>query len=385
MKKKLFSGKCITYFSIVVVILFSMFFFKTSPTENSMLAPHDIVTRGDIIKETFVTGILKPSKTILIGTQVNGQLKKIYVKEGEKVKNGQLLAEIDPSLQQAELLNARAQLEGAIATKKSAEALLKQYHRELLRQKKLKRDGAGIPLDYDNAMAKYESQKEQVSANEAQITQAKMAVETAKANLGYTKIIAPADGEVIGVIASEGQTVVSSQSAPTILVIADIDRMKVEVNISEMDIQNIKTGQPLRFYVSSNPKVQYESTMGIIQQAPKAFLEEENTTQYNNVNQQPSYYTAMFFVNNNRRNLKIGMTTEVFIKNYEKKNVLRIPVEALIKKVSDDKYLVKKIKDGKVIDLLIHTGVRNEQFIEVTNGLKEGDTILLKSGYNNEV
>ncbi|EMW7052224.1 efflux RND transporter periplasmic adaptor subunit, partial [Escherichia coli] len=96
-------------------------------------------------------------------------------------------------------------------------------------------------------------------------------------------------------------------------------------------------------------------------------------------------YTAMFFVNNNRRNLKIGMTTEVFIKNYEKKNVLRIPVEALIKKVSDDKYLVKKIKDGKVIDLLIHTGVRNEQFIEVTNGLKEGDTILLKSGYNNEV
>ncbi|HCN5785038.1 TPA: biotin/lipoyl-binding protein, partial [Escherichia coli] len=153
MKKRLFSGKCITYFSIVVVILFSMFFFKTSPTENSMLAPHDIVTRGDIIKETFVTGILKPSKTILIGTQVNGQLKKIYVKEGEKVKNGQLLAEIDPSLQQAELLNARAQLEGAIATKKSAEALLKQYHRELLRQKKLKRDGAGIPLDYDNAMA----------------------------------------------------------------------------------------------------------------------------------------------------------------------------------------------------------------------------------------
>lgn len=53
-----------------------------------MLAPHDIVTRGDIIKETFVTGILKPSKTILIGTQVNGQLKKIYVKEGEKVKMG---------------------------------------------------------------------------------------------------------------------------------------------------------------------------------------------------------------------------------------------------------------------------------------------------------
>src|SRR5699024_11941526 len=81
MKKRLFSGKCITYFSIVVVILFSMFFFKTSPTENSMLAPHDIVTRGDIIKETFVTGILKPSKTILIGTQVNGQLKKIYRSE----------------------------------------------------------------------------------------------------------------------------------------------------------------------------------------------------------------------------------------------------------------------------------------------------------------
>ncbi|MCZ6444526.1 hypothetical protein O5268_23410 [Escherichia coli] len=95
------------------------------------------------------------------------------LKKVKKVKNGQLLAEIDPSLQQAELLNARAQLEGAIATKKSAEALLKQYHSELLRQKKLKRDGAGIPLDYDNAIVKYESQKEQVSANEAQITRQK--------------------------------------------------------------------------------------------------------------------------------------------------------------------------------------------------------------------
>lgn len=385
MRKRFISGKFMTCFFIVVVIFFSIFFLKKKHTEKTMLAPHVIVTRGDIIKETFVTGILKPSKTIFIGTQVNGQLKKIYVKEGEKVKKGQLLAEIDPSLQQAELLNARAQLEGAIATKKSAEALLKQYHREFLRQIRLKKDGAGIPLDYDNAMAKYESQKEQVNANEAQITQAEMTVETAKANLGYTKIIAPADGEVIGVIASEGQTVVSSQSAPTILVIADIDRMKVEVNISEMDIQHIKSGQPLRFYVSSNPKDQYESSMAVIQQAPKSFLQEENTTQYNNVNQLPSYYTAMFFVENNRRNLKIGMTAEVFIKNCEKENVLRVPIEALLEKVSTDKYLIKKIKNGKVIDLIIHTGVRNEQFVEVINGLKEGDMVLLQSGYNHDV
>ncbi len=366
-------------------LLYLFRYFYPPHQKNIILPPHGIVTRGNIVKETFVTGILKPSQTIFIGTQVNGQLKKIYVREGEKVKKGQLLAEIDPSLQQAELLNARAQLEGAIATKKSAEALLKQYYREFLRQQKMKRDGAGIPLDYDNAMAKYESQKEQVNANEAQITQAKMTVETAKANLGYTKIIAPADGEVIGVIASEGQTVVSSQSAPTILVIADIDEMKVEVNISEMDIQNIKTGQPLRFYVSSNPKVQYESTMGIIQQAPKSFLQQENTTQYDNVNQRPSYYTAMFFVKNNLGNLKIGMTTEVFIKNYEKKNVLRIPAEALLEKISIDKYLIKTIRDGKVVDLIIHTGVSNEQFVEVTNGLKEGDIVLLQSGYNHEV
>ncbi|EOZ1603752.1 efflux RND transporter periplasmic adaptor subunit [Escherichia coli] len=385
MKRKSNSGKYITCFSIVAVIFVSMFLFTPPQKKNIILPPHGIVTRGNIVKETFVTGILKPSQTIFIGTQVNGQLKKIYVREGEKVKKGQLLAEIDPSLQQAELLNARAQLEGAIATKKSAEALLKQYYREFLRQQKMKRDGAGIPLDYDNAMAKYESQKEQVNANEAQITQAKMTVETAKANLGYTKIIAPADGEVIGVIASEGQTVVSSQSAPTILVIADIDKMKVEVNISEMDIQNIKTGQPLRFYVSSNPNVQYESTMGIIQQAPKSFLQQENTTQYDNINQRPSYYTAMFFVKNNRGNLKIGMTTEVFIKNYEKKNVLRIPAEALLEKISIDKYLIKTIRDGKVVDLIIHTGVSNEQFVEVTNGLKEGDIVLLQSGYNHEV
>ncbi|MCZ5028512.1 hypothetical protein O5904_24925, partial [Escherichia coli] len=78
----------------------------------------------------------------------------------------------------------------------------------------------------------------------------------------------------------------------------------------------VKDGREYLFHESA-----VKVDLNIIQQAPKAFLEEENTTQYNNVNQQPSYYTAMFFVNNNRRNLKIGMTTEVFIKNYEKKNV----------------------------------------------------------------
>ena len=94
--------------------------------------------------------------------------------------------------------------------------------------------------------------------NESQIVQAEVAQENARANLAFTRITAPIDGEVLGIVTQEGQTIVSSQTAPTILVMADVDTMMVHTRISENDILQVKTGQPLWFYVAADPSRRYE-------------------------------------------------------------------------------------------------------------------------------
>lgn len=221
-----------------------------------------VVDRGDIEKTVLATGILKPSVQVNVGAQVNGQLKKLYVRAGDRVTRGQLLAEIDPTLQQSELRKSEAALESAVAQKQASQFTLTQYQLELKRQLRMDRDGSGTKSNLEEAQARVDTQKAQVRVNMAQIVQAQMALETAKANLGYTRIIAPVDGQVLGIVTKEGQTVVSSQTAPTILVLANVDTMTVQTRISETDILKVRPGQPLWFYVVAEPKRRYQSVMG---------------------------------------------------------------------------------------------------------------------------
>lgn len=201
----------------------------------------------------LVTGVLKPAVQVNVGAQVNGQLRKLYVRQGEKVQKGQLLAEIDPTLQESDLNNTRAQLASAKAQKLSAQATLLRYRQELNRQSMMLRDGSGVRSEYEQARAQYDAQVQQIDVSDAQIVQAEMAVKTAQANLSYTRIVAPIDGEVLGIVTREGQTIVSSQTAPTILVLADLDTMQVQTRISEADVQKsvpvsrcVSTSSPTR-------------------------------------------------------------------------------------------------------------------------------------------
>ena len=146
-----------------------------------------VVDRGDIEKTVLATGILKPSVQVNVGAQVNGQLKKLYVRAGDRVTQGQLLAEIDPTLQQSELRKSEAALESAVAQKQASQFTLTQYQLELKRQLRMDRDGSGTKSNLEEAQARVDTQKAQVRVNMAQIVQAQMALETAKANLrnGY--------------------------------------------------------------------------------------------------------------------------------------------------------------------------------------------------------
>ncbi|MBS3050145.1 efflux RND transporter periplasmic adaptor subunit [Enterobacter mori] len=348
-----------------------------SPSPHARL-PVDTIGTGDIEKVVLVTGILKPAVQVNVGAQVNGQLRKLYVRQGERVKKGQLLAEIDPTLQESELRNTKAQLASARAQKLSAQAMLLRYRQELDRQRMMQRDGSGVRSEFEQARSQYAVQVQQIEVSEAQIAQAEMAVKTAQANLSYTRIVAPVDGEVLGVVTREGQTIVSSQTAPTILVLADLDTMQVQTRISEADVQKIHPGQPLSFYVIANPDKRYTSTMGYVQPAPQDAIEASGERGMGGNPQAAAvYYTGTFEVPNGGRELKTSMTAQVFIQIARASNVLRVPVAALGQAMDGDRYTITTVEDGNTQSRTIRIGINDRQYAEVLEGLQAGDQVVL--------
>ncbi|MCO7360511.1 efflux RND transporter periplasmic adaptor subunit [Enterobacter mori] len=348
-----------------------------SPSPHARL-PVETISTGDIEKVVLVTGILKPAVQVNVGAQVNGQLRKLYVRQGERVKKGQLLAEIDPTLQESELRNTKAQLASARAQKLSAQATLLRYRQELDRQRMMQRDGSGVRSEFEQARSQYAVQVQQIEVSEAQIAQAEMAVKTAQANLSYTRIVAPVDGEVLGVVTREGQTIVSSQTAPTILVLADLDTMQVQTRISEADVQKIHPGQPLSFYVIANPDKRYTSTMGYVQPAPQDAIEASGERGMGGNPQAAAvYYTGTFEVPNGGRELKTSMTAQVFIQIARASNVLRVPVAALGQALDGDRYTITTVEDGNTQSRTIRIGINDRQYAEVLEGLQAGDQVVL--------
>lgn len=363
---------------LVVLILLVAAAYGVHSMMSGTTAPlvSQAIGRGDIEKTVLATGILKPSVQVNVGAQVNGQLKKLYVRAGDRVTKGQLLAEIDPTLQQSELRKSEAELDSAVAQKQASLYTLTQYQLELKRQLQLDRDGSGTKSNLEQAQAKVDTQKAQIKVNEAQIVQAQMALETAKANLGYTRILAPVDGQVLGIVTKEGQTVVSSQTAPTILVLANVDTMTVQTRISETDILKVHPGQPLWFYVVADPKHRYQSVMGTLQDAPNDALQDESASSQT---QQPSavYYNGVFSVPNPDHLLRTSMTAQVFIVTEQAKNVLRLPVMALGQPLGDDRYQVQVVNGDKTEQRVIRAGINDRQFVEVKDGLREGERVVI--------
>lgn len=336
------------------------------------------VERGDIEKSVLATGILKPLRQVNVGAQVNGQLKKLYVKQGDRVIQGQLLAEIDPTLQLNELRKSQAELRSAQAQKLASQVQLKQYQLELKRQRALARDRAGVASDLEKAQAQHDAQLAQLKVNESQIVQAEVAQETARANLAFTRITAPIDGEVLGIVTQEGQTIVSSQSAPTILVMADVDTMMVHTRISENDILQVKTGQPLWFYVAADPRRRYEGAMGAIQQAPAEALETDPLGRNSSQQTAAVYYNGVFAVANGERRLRTSMTAQVFIMTERAQGVVRVPMAALGAALDEGSYQVKVLEGGQTVVRRVRIGTRDRRYAEVLEGLNAGEQVLLE-------
>ena len=336
------------------------------------------VAKHNIQQSVQATGVLQAYEEVDVGAQVSGQITRLLVTEGQRVKKGDLLAEIDPKLAQNKLSAAEADLIKAQATLQICEAKQRLSWLNLQRQQKMYASQAGSQTDLDDAIANEAVCRAEVSNARADITAAKINVETAKTELAYTRIRAPMDGTVLSLVAKQGQTLVSTQQVPTLLKLANLDIMTVKVQISEADVARIRAGMPASFTLLGDPDTRYRGVLRSIELAPININDE-----YMMVSSTASdavYYYAQFEVPNPKHTLRVAMTAQVTIELGERKDVLTIPQSAIIGTMSGDKAEVYVLENGKKVARPITLGLRNDASVEVTSGLRAGDEVIIGSG-----
>ena len=261
------------------------------------------VERGDLEASVSATGKLGAVTTVQVGTQVSGQVSAIYVDFNDRVRKGQLIARIDPTLQQQAVRDALAGLERAQAERAQAQ-------REYNRNKQLFDRKVLTEAEFNNAQ--YALAIANASVKSAQVT-----LDRARQNLSYTSIYAPIDGIVVERNVDVGQTVAASLSAPQLFLIANnLSQMQILASVDESDIGLIKDGQEVRFSVQAYPD---ETFRGTVRQ-----VRLQSVTQENVVN-----YTAVVEVDNSSGKLLPGMTATVDFLTGAAKNVLLVPNAAL--------------------------------------------------------
>ena len=207
------------------------------------------VTRGDVESTVVAAGIVQPIKYVDVGAQTSGKLKSLKVDRGDLVKADQLLAEIDPALADTALTSANAALESMTSQRALKQAQLVLAQVEQVRNNELFASLLISASDRDITKSAYDVALADVASLTAQMKEATAAIDTAKANLGYTKITAPMAGEVVSISLLEGQTLNANQQAPNILRLADISTVTVWAQVSEADIVRVKSGQDVYFTI----------------------------------------------------------------------------------------------------------------------------------------
>ena len=344
---------------------------------------------GDLEDTTTALGTFQPRDFVDVGTQVSGQLRRVFVQIGDTVAQGQLLAEIDPTIYITRVDAGRAQLQNLHAqlTEKQAQFALAKEQYE--RQTRMRRAQATSEEAYQSAETAWKTTQAQIAQLRAQIQQVESNLRGDEANLGYTRIHAPMSGTVVSQPARQGQTLNASQLAPVILRIADLSTMTVWTQVSEADVNKLRIGQDVYFTTLGQPDRRWYGNLHQILPTPEVI---------NNV----VLYDALFDVPNPDGSLGIQMSAQVFFVHEAVKDAILIPAAALAvaearerdrgaakasRKKKDDgagagprdknAATILVMKGGKPEPRPVTTGVKNRVQAQVVSGLEAGEEVVI--------
>ena len=348
--------------------------------------------KGSFSKKVDATGEIFATELIDVGAQVSGQIKKLYVKLGDQVKKGDMIASIDSSTQQNSIDNKEAQLAIYKAQLESAKVALNIAKTQFDRENALFAKNATSKQEFESAKNTYSANSAKIKELEAQIKQTNIELSTAKINLGYTKITAPRDGTVVSVQVEEGQTVNANQTTPTIVNIADLSHVKMKMQIAEGDITKIKVGTPVEYSILSEPTKKFQTTVSSIDPGLTTLSDgsygssSSSKSSYSSSSSSSSavYYYAQSIVDNKDGILRIGMTTqnELLIANVE--DAIIVPSVGIKKDEKGNSY-VYLLKDGKPVKTEVKTGIKDNLDTQIISGINENDEIITSQGSSSEI
>ena len=347
--------------------------------------------KGSFSKKVDATGEIFATELIDVGAQVSGQIKKLYVKLGDQVKKGDMIASIDSSTQQNSIDNKEAQLAIYKAQLESAKVALNIAKTQFDRENALFAKNATSKQEFESAKNTFSANSAKIKELEAQIKQTNIELSTAKINLGYTKITAPRDGTVVSVQVEEGQTVNANQTTPTIVNITDLSHVKMKMQIAEGDITKIKVGTPVEYSILSEPTKKFQTTVSSIDPGLTTLSDgsygssSSSKSSYSSSSSSSSavYYYAQSIVDNKDGILRIGMTTqnELLIANVE--DAIIVPSIGI--KKDENGTFVYVLKDGKPVKTAVKTGIKDNLDTQIISGINEGDEIITSQGSSSEI
>lgn len=368
MKKRIL----ISISALIAVVFVSgfAFYFNKHRDSGYITVPAKVDT---IVEAVEASGTVNPVNTVDIGSQVSGMIKDIYVDYNSKVTKGQLLAQIDPSLFQAQVDKARGDLEAARSNKAKIQAMLVYDKKNYERYKRLYEKNYVAKSDLDLAEATYKSDLAQIAAAQGTINQAQATLNNNLTNLRYTKIVSPVDGIVVSRAVDVGQTVAASFQTPTLFQVAqDLTNMQIEVNVSEADIGKIKKGQEVEYTLDGYADSVFHGKVTEVRIAP--------TTVSNVVT-----YTVIVDVDNKDQKMIPGMTANASIITNKSENVICVPTDALKftpKEITGGKKYKEQglwiLRNNKPTRISIETGAKDSDRTEIiSKELKENDRVII--------
>ncbi len=364
------------WISIGILLAIAVIILNVKRSNSGVKVRVQKIKRTNLVSIVEGTGEIKPTKNVEISADISGKIVKIGVKEGDRVKKGQFLLQIDPSLYRAELESAQASLKATEAQLIQSEAAYEVAKKNYERAKKLFAKGIISQEEFLKAEADFKSSLSSLKALKFRIKQNEAQVRSAQEKLKKTLITSPVDGVVTSLNVEEGEVaIIGTMNNPgtILLTVADLSQMQAEVWVDETDIVKVRKGQKATVEVDAFPEEKFHGVVTEVGSSP------QQETALSSSQEQAKEYKVVIVLKGDVKKLKPGLTATGRIQVAKADNVLAVPISSLVvrKIKGKEREGVFVVEGGVARFRPIEKGIMGEMEVEVRSGLKEGAQVII--------
>lgn len=384
----------------------------TKDRRNRITVQTQKVGRQDLVSTVTASGEVKPRKYVNISANVSGRIVRMLVREGDRVKAGQVLARIDSTRFEADAKQSEAGVQAQKADLARAVADLDSAKLQFERTERMRKDDLVSDQQFEQAQAEFKMKQANVESLKRRITQQEAAYDSSRDNLEKTTVVSPMDGAITNLSKEEGEMVIGAQSfQPTVIMtVADLSVMECEVMVDETDIRNLALGQEAEIRVDAleGMKIKGEVTVIGSSAIPRGSTQ-GGTPSTTNTGNQAKDFKVKITLKDPPSNIRPGLNAAADITTSRKQKVIAVPIQAVVvrevnkqgkvvdpgalqasdaspapdsakgRRKSEEKDGVFLLSNGKVSFKPVKTGIVGETEIEVVEGLAEGVEIVTGS------